>query len=80
MKVKTCCCCLQVDTGVMLLGILVWFGLMSEVKYFNPVRATFTIATGIMFLVMVYRDSAKHREWFYMTYIVYSITAVLFAY
>ena len=80
LKVKTCCCCLEVDTGVMILGILVWTALLSEVKDFNPVRAVITLATGSLFLLMVFRDSAKHREWFYYSYIVNSICSVLFAY
>ena len=65
---------------MMLLGIMVWFGLMSEIKAFNPIRAVLTVATGSLFLLMVNRDSEKHREWFYQSYIVYSICSVLFAY
>ena len=68
MKVKKCCCCVAVDMGVMILGTLMCFGIMAEFKEFNPVRAAITVVAGSLFFLMVFRDSAKHREWFFYAY------------
>jgi len=79
MKVKKCCCCVAVDMGVMILGTLMCFGIMAEFKEFNPVRAAITVVAGSLFFLMVFRDSAKHREWFFYAYIVSCISELFFA-
>lgn len=70
MKVQNCCCFITIELGVMILGCLVWFSLLGEFDWFNPIRAAITIATGIFFLNMVLRDNEKHREYFFYLYIV----------
>ena len=78
MKVRTCCGCIAVDQGVLILGSLVCFNILAEFTSFNPVRAAITIACSTAFLWMVFNDSAKHREWFLYAYIAHCIQAVIF--
>ena len=80
MKVQRCCCCISIDMGVMLLGTLVCFSLLNELTYFNPIRMVFTVACMCLFFNMVFRDTAKHREYFFYSYIAYQISSILFAY
>ena len=66
--------------GVMVLGTLVWFSLLNELSHFNPIRTVVTVTTGIIFFFMVFRDSAKHREYFFYSYIAFQISSIFFAY
>jgi len=79
MKVKKCCCCIPVDMGVMILGSLMCFGIMAEFKEFNPIRAAITVGASFFFFLMVFRDSAKHREIFFYAYIVSCISELFFS-
>ena len=78
MKLKTCCCCITIDMGVMILGTIVCIGITAEIKEFNPIRAAVTIGAGSAFLLMVFKDSAKHREWFFYAYVVNCISQLTF--
>ena len=64
--------------GVMLLGSLVWLGLLSEMTEFHPARAIMTLGTGTLFLLMVFKDSAKRREHFFYAYVVNWIFGIFF--
>ena len=74
MRVKNCCCCISIEFGVMILGCLVCFDLLQEFEWFNPVRLAITLAAGGCFLNMVFNDSAKHREYFFYSYIAHCIS------
>ena len=53
MKVKKCFGCIAVDKGVMILGVMIWLGLLAEVIDFNPIRAAVAVVAGTHFLLMV---------------------------
>ena len=78
MKVQKCCCCVNLEIGVFILGCLVWFSLLGEITWFNPIRATITLCTGILFCLVVFDDSEKHRKYFFYSYIVHTISDVVF--
>ena len=71
MKVSRCCCCISIEMGVMLLGCNVWFALIDEMDWFNPIRAVITVGTGALFLLMVFKDSARHREYFFYAHLAF---------
>ena len=66
--------------GVMILGSLMCFGILNEFKYFNPIRMMVTLMCMALFFNMVFRDSAKHREYFFYSYIAFQISSIFFAY
>ena len=79
MKVKKCCCCVPIDIGVMILGALLWFSLLGELDYFNPIRMGITVTVGCIFLFMVFQDSDDARKLFFLGYLVYQISSIVFA-
>lgn len=78
MKVKSCCLCLSVEMGVMVLGCLSWAALLNEFAYFNPVRAAITVVTGVIFLDMVREDSRENRKRFLIAYAINTVSSLLF--
>ena len=64
--------------GTMILGMLVWFGLLKEIDHFNPVRAVITVATGTLFLIMVFHDKKETRLRFAIAYVVFMASSIVF--
>ena len=62
----------------MLLGFLLWFGLLGELDHFNPIRAAITVVAGSAFLLMVLKDSQKHRMWFFYAFMAAQISNLVF--
>ena len=79
MKVRTCCCCVSVEMGVMLLGCQLWFGSLEEFKIFHPLRLVATLTAGVLFLTMVFEDSKGARERFFYAFLVQQATWLLYA-
>ena len=77
-ELRNCCFCISIEIGVMILGCFVWFSLLGEFDYFNPVRACITVATGSLFLNMVFKDSKQNREYFLYAFIVHLISELIF--
>lgn len=78
MKVKSCCLCLSVEMGVMVLGCLTWASLLNEFAYFNPIRAAITVATGVVFFNMVFDDSSTNRKRFLIAYAINAVSSLAF--
>lgn len=78
MKVKSCCFCLSVEMGVMVIGCLCWASLLNEFNFFNPIRACITVATGIQFFLMVFQDSQENRKRFFFAYAIFCLSSLIF--
>ena len=62
----------------MIMGVWLWFGLLGELDHFNPIRAAITVLAGSVFLLMVFRDSQKHRMWFFYAFMAAQISNLVF--
>ena len=78
MKVRRCCFCISVETGVLILGTLVCFSLLGEMDHFNPIRLIITLACMAYFFIMVFKDSVMNREFFFYCYVVHLISQLVF--
>ena len=65
---NSCCCCISVRTGVMLLGALAWVNMLQEIEEFYPIRLAANAAAAIAFLIMVMDDSESKRKLFFWAF------------
>ena len=75
MRVNKCCCCISVKTGVYIIGVwhlIIMIAGLFEAEY---VRVSLELFTAISFIILVAKDSANTRQFFFVTY---SIFCVLF--
>ena len=70
---KTCCCCLSVYQGTMILGCFTLLNLLSEIEEFSPLRMAVNAIAAIAFVLMVFKDSEFNRKLFFITYMISSI-------
>ena len=73
MVVSKCCCCIKVKTAVNLIGawhVLLLIGGLFEIQ---PVRVSLELFTAIAFIVMLFKDSAATRQFFFATYCVFCV-------
>ena len=68
MKATSCCCCISVSTGTMILGVLVWLSLLSEIDRFEPFRLIANGFAAITFLLMAMDDTKQKRKNFFYCY------------
>ena len=75
---STCCCCISVRTGVMILGGLTWLNLLGEIDEFYPIRLAATAVAAIAFLIMIMDDSESKRKLFFWAFIVATSVTYVF--
>ena len=77
-RVSSCCCCLSVRTGTMILGILLWLSLLSEIESFNIWRLIAVGFAALFFLLMVMDDTEKKRRNFFFCYAASQVFMFIF--
>ena len=77
--VNSCCCCISVKTGTLILSILVCLSLFQELDEWNPIRFGFNLACASMFLWQLVKDTEQKRLNFAITYILSESVQYLFA-
>ena len=77
--VNSCCCCVKVKTGTLILSIIVTLSLFQEIEEWNPIRFGFNLACASIFLWQLVKDTEQKRMVFAITYIVCKSVQYLFA-
>ena len=78
LRLSKCCCLIDIDIGVMILGSLVWFGLVKEMDNLSIMRAAATLCAGTIFLFMVFDDKPVRRWQFLVAYLIWMVVAIVF--
>ena len=68
--VKTCCCCLSLETGAYIIGVIHLLSLVPEFFEFQLYRALLTIAGVLAFFYMLAYDGAASRALFFWVWMI----------
>ena len=68
MNVEKCCCCIDRQVGVYIIGILTCLGIFYEVTHFYAPRAIVLGLTVLSFLVMCFNNQAMTRMIFMLMF------------
>ena len=76
---QSCCCCISVRTGTMVLGVLTLLSLFEELNEFLPLRMAANGVAAVAFVLLVLDDTEFKRKLFYYSYsacqcVIYSYT------
>ena len=78
MKVKTCCCCLSLEAGAIIIGVLQCVAMVTLFSNFLWPRFIILAISILFFLNMVVNDNEKHRKWFFIVYVVCCICSLIY--
>ena len=67
-RVNSCCCCISIWLGTMIIGCLLFTDLLVELKYPSNIRLIVKLITIASFITMIYRDFAWSRCAFFFIY------------
>ena len=76
---KSCCCCISVKTGTMILGVCMLINLLKEIEEFYPLRLAATATASIAFILMIFDDSEFKRKLFFYTFMIATLVIFYFS-
>ena len=71
MIVKKCCCFVPIDKAIVCIGFWMCLTLLGQMEKLNPISAAANIAALVMFFIMMNKDTAKNREYFFYVFAIY---------
>ena len=71
--VKKCCCCVDLGTGVKILGFIVLLSLFEEYEYINPLRISITVITLTFFYKLLKEDCERNRQYFTLIFTLWVV-------
>ena len=71
--VDNCCFCIDIETGVMVLGTLACFGIINDIFHFQELRMILEVLLFISFLVMLANNKSCTRLLFLFAYVLHYI-------
>ena len=72
-KVESCCFCIDIETGVMLLGTTACLAIVRDLLYFHPVRILLEVALISSFAAMLCKNTALTRLIFLAAYVIHYV-------
>ena len=70
---KSCCCCISVKTGTILLGAMAMLGLLQEIEHFYPMRLAANGISTVAFVLMLLDDTDFKRKLFFYCFMLSSL-------
>ena len=68
-KISNCCCCISIETGTIILGVLSCLNILQYIAKFELMGFMLTLAVCIAFVAMLVSNQAITRLLFLITYI-----------
>ena len=72
-KLSKCCCCIRVKTGAYIIGSIHVLGLALGLIFMEPLTISLEAFCGCTFILMVWKDSAQKRLFYFAAYVVYAL-------
>ena len=76
---KSCCCCISLRTGAILLGITCWLNMLQEITEFYPIRLAASAIAAIAFLIMMMDDTEGKRKLYFWSFFASTIVMYIFS-
>ena len=67
MKLDKCCCCIPLNVGTHILGILTILGSLDLIMHFDWIKAVLFAAVIISYFVMIFKNEATTRMILFIT-------------
>ena len=72
-KVSKCCCCVPVKPGAYCIGYFHLLLLALGLMFMEPLTISSEAFCGATFILMVWKDSAQKRLFYFSAYLVYAL-------
>ena len=74
---NSCCLCMSVSAGTMILGVFTWLSLFQELDHLMPLRLLLNVVAAICFLLMAMNDTEAKRRNFFWAYTVATVVTFI---
>ena len=76
-KVKKCCCCVPVKTGVLIFGALDFLMLLASMFKVDMISFAIQLYPSISFIAMLIKDNRQNRKFYFVSFLLYRIIIIV---